>query len=1238
MSGTISGSTTLSVSAPALVSIAITPANPSLAAGTNQQLTATGTYSDGSTQNLTNTVVWSSSATGVATVANTGLANAVAVGSATITATSGAISGTTTLTVTQATLVSIAVTPAIPTIALGTKQQFTAIGTYTDSSTQDITATAQWSSDTLSVATISNDSGSQGLATSLATGTAKVTATSGSINGNTTLTVGSAALTSIAVTPANPSLPSGITQQFTATGTYTDGTTQNLTATASWSSDPPAVATINTSGLATTVTAGSANISATSGTISSATLLTVTTATLVSIAITPQNVTVPKGMTQQFTATGTYSDGTTHDLTTVGYWTSSDATVATISDAAGTNGLATTLGAGSTTITVTSGSVSANTTFNVSAAALVSIAIAPQSDSIALGTTQQFTATGTYTDGTTQDLTTIVTWASDTATVAVISNATGSNGLATSAGAGVANISATSGTISSSTTLTVTGAALVSIAVTPGSASLAAGLTQQLTATGTYSDGTTQVLTSVATWTSSAAAVASVSSTGLVTAIAQGSSTITAALGAISGSSSVTVTPAVLTSLSVAPTVITLFSGQQQQFTATGTYSDGSTQNLTTSVTWQSTGKSATVTSGGLATAGPLGSASVTATSSSITASAILISVLATPPTSHPGTLTFPPVPSGTPSSPQSTTIYNMGTGTLSILGVTVSGAGFQLSQGTVPVTLASGAGATFTFSFTPGSTGGASGTATFSFDKSSQLSVVLNGRGTSTGAIAGLNTNTLSFGQQPVGTISPASTVTITNQGTTTLTLQTVTVAGPFYQNGFTNSVQLTSGSSFGMTVFYAPGAVGTSTGTIALTYDVLAPQGISLTGTGTAATALGISTFPTLPSATQGALYQANLTAVGGVGQLTWSLASGSPLPSGLTLSAAGLISGTLSSSVAVGSYSFTAKVSENSSPFASASLALTLPVGAQTGAACNNISWNVTGKTTPLVAITDLGTGYYGAYQGGLYADGSNVDDPTHNADGIAAAEAIEPLDSNGNPSSTGHYVFVTIGHSNTAGVSEQFVSLASPDPSKNPSLVVVDGATGNASADDLQDPSSIYWSVIINDYLPNAGVTANQVEAVWLNDVDVSHPPSISGLQAMLENIARNILIKFPNTKILYLGSVNYTAYSNGVVTDQPEPTAYETGFAAKSAIQDQINGVGNLNYNPGNGPVTAPWMAWGPYYWTNGLLGRSDGVTWSCQDANPDGVHPSASGRLKTAAQLLNFLKTDATATPWFLAP
>ena len=1239
-SGSVTTSTTLSVNPAALLSIAVTPANASAALGTTEQYKAVGTYSDGSTLDLTTMATWSSSTTAVATVSNNlgtpGLASTASVGTTNITANLGSVSGSTGFTVKPATLTTIAITPVLPSIPLGTTQQFTATGTFTDGSTQNLTGTVTWSSFATGVAAISGATGTQGLATSVAVGTTTITATSGTVTASTSLTVSAAALVSIAVTPANQTIASGTTLQFKATGTLTDGSTQDMTSTVIWSSDTVSTATINNAGLAQSVGVGSSIITATSGTVSGSTTLIVSGAALVSIAVSPSAASIPTGSTQQFTATGTFSDTTTQDVTSTAYWSTSDGTDATISDSAGSQGLATGVAAGSITITAASGSVNGTATLAVTAATLVSISIAPQNPSIALGASRQFNATGTYSDGSTQDLTTVATWSSSSS-VAVISNTIGSQGLATSSGQGAAIISATSNSISASTTITVSSPALVSIMISPSSAAITVGTTQQFLATGSYTDGSTQDLRGIVSWGSSSSVIAAIGAGGLATGSGAGTATITATSAAISGSAMLTVTPATLVSIVVTPSIISLNRGYTEQFTATGTYTDGSTQNLTNSVTWTSDGASATITSTGFAAAAQLGSAHVIATSGGISGSAILISILTGSVSALPPGVNFPPTHSSTTSTiPQTATVYNLSASTATITGVTLSGSSsYQLVGGTYPVTLAPNAFANFTFSFTPSTTGNLTGTATFSSDSGSTQAVILNGTGTSTTAIASLNATSLAFGNQPLGTMSPAQTVTVTNRGTTSFTIETVTTTTPFLQTGFNNPVKVNAGSSFSFQINYVPYIMGAITGTISITYDVLPNQSISLTGTGTAATALGISTFPTLPTATQGAAYQATLTAVGGVGQTTWNLASGSTLPSGLSLSSAGLITGTLSSLVAVTNYSFTAQVIDSNNPFASASRLLTLPVKATTGSSCNNIIWDATGTTTPLVPITDLGTGFYGQYQGGLYANGSNVDDPAHHAYGVSLAQSVQPLDSNGNPSPNGKYVLLTIGHSNTQDVSAEFVTLASSDPAKNPNLIVVNGATGSSSADELQDPSSYFWTLMTNNYLPNAGVSPQQVEVVWLNDVDVSHPPSIPALQSMVETIARNLLSKFPNTKILYLSSVNYTAYSNGLKNSQPEPPAYEAGFSMKAVIQDQVNGVGNMNYNPSIGPVVAPWASWAAYYWTNGLLGRSDGLTWSCQDNIGDGVHPATSGRVKAAAQLLNFMKTDDTAIPWF---
>ena len=128
-------------------------------------------------------------------------------------------------------------------------------------------------------------------------------------------TTPAAALQSIAVTPANPSTPVGLTSQFTATGTYSDGTTQDISSSVTWTSATTTVVTVASGGLATAVATGSSVITATSGGVSGNTTMTVIPATLQSLAVTPANPSTPVGLTTQFTATGTYSDGTTQDIT-----------------------------------------------------------------------------------------------------------------------------------------------------------------------------------------------------------------------------------------------------------------------------------------------------------------------------------------------------------------------------------------------------------------------------------------------------------------------------------------------------------------------------------------------------------------------------------------------------------------------------------------------------------------------------------------------------------------------------------------------------------------------------------------------------------------------------------------------------------------------------------------------------------------------------------------------------------
>ena len=148
-----------------------------------------------------------------------------------------------------------------------------------------------------------------------------------------------------------------------------------------------------------------------------------------SIAVTPVNNSIPKGLTLQYTAIGTYTDATTNDLTDSVIWTSSYSGIASISNSAGSQGLATANAVGTDAIiTAKSNAISDSTNLIVTAPELASIAVTPVDDSIANGLTLQYTAMGIYTDASTLDITDSVTWSSTNTGVATISNSAGSEG------------------------------------------------------------------------------------------------------------------------------------------------------------------------------------------------------------------------------------------------------------------------------------------------------------------------------------------------------------------------------------------------------------------------------------------------------------------------------------------------------------------------------------------------------------------------------------------------------------------------------------------------------------------------------------------------------------------------------------------------------------------------------------------------------------------------------------------
>jgi hypothetical protein len=286
----------------------------------------------------------------------------------------------------------------------------------------------------------------------------------------------------------------------------------------------------------------------------------------------------------------------------------------------------------------------------------------------------------------------------------------------------------------------------------------------------------------------------------------------------------------------------------------------------------------------------------------------------------------------------------------------------------------------------------------------------------------------------------------------------------------------------------------------------------------------------------------------------------------------------------------------------------------------AACANSSAGLT-------PLNDLAGGNYQGFAGGLYPGGNALPEG-HLQVGLAAGQAIKRLNAEGQPSANGKIVVLSIGMSNTKQEFAQFISLARTQSA--PGVVLINGAEIRQDAQVIANPDAPYWTGI-DSQLVNRQLSPLQVQVVWLKQAIMKEtgqfPADAQELQGYLRDIVLILNNRFPNLRTIYFSSRTYGGYGTSPVSR--EPWAYHGGFAVKWLIEQQITaGDPALAYD------NAPWLAWGPYLWADGLTPRSDGLTWACSDFNSDGVHPSAAGRLKVANMLLNFFRTDPT-TPWF---
>ena len=403
----------------------------------------------------------------------------------------------------------------------------------------------------------------------------------------------SVVLSSIEITPTDASIVQDTSQQFSATGIYSDSSKKDITKEVTWTSSDKAVATIDESGIAAGLSDGTTTINAALSGVNAKTTLAVRAVEIQSIRITPTDTEVPSGLSLPFTATGTFSDHTEQDITENVQWSSSEKTVATISNTAGTKGIVDALQVGETEIKAAFSGIDAKIKLNVSPAILLDMEISPKNASAVMGTQINFKAIGIYSDDSKPDITNDVSWSSSDEETAIVSNEAGSKGKVYTLEIGTTSISAALDGINSVTLLTVVAAELNEVIIKPSKKTMPKGTSFDFVAEGRYTDGSTSDLTKQVAWSSSNELVAIISNAdgleGSVSAKEVGTTTLTASMpGGISSTAALTVVSPVLKEIVISPRNESIEKGDFIDFSAIGTYTDNSNKTITNEVDWSS--------------------------------------------------------------------------------------------------------------------------------------------------------------------------------------------------------------------------------------------------------------------------------------------------------------------------------------------------------------------------------------------------------------------------------------------------------------------------------------------------------------------------------------------------------------------------------------------------------------------------------------------------------------------------
>lgn len=515
-------------------SMSIVPGSATIPLGATATLTAEVKDQGGNVM-PGQSVSWSSASPSIATVNSLGLVTAIAAGTATIQATSGTLSAQATITVTNATIASVSVSPSTAQLAAGGTQQLTAQA-YDASGNQIPNAAITWGSSNPTVASVS----AMGLVTAVGTGNATISATASGKTGTAAVSVAApppAVVASVTVTFNSPTLTVGQSTQATAVARDASG---NIVTgrTVTWASDDALFASVSATGLVTALASGTAAIVARIDGVPGFATVTISPQAplpVYSVQLTVSPSTINAGQTASSSVVLRDSLGRIVTGQTIG-WSSSRTTVASV----GLGGVITGVSAGSATITASSQGKSgtAGITVNGTTVPVASVTVSAPSTSLTVGQTTQATAVTKDANG--NVLTgRAITWSSSNSSVATVST----SGLVTAVAAGSAQILASSGGQTGSVSISVASApaAIVTVTVTLANNSIVAGSSTQASAVAKDASGNT-ISGVTFFWGSSSASNATVSQGGVVVGVAAGSATISASAAGKMGSATVTVT------------------------------------------------------------------------------------------------------------------------------------------------------------------------------------------------------------------------------------------------------------------------------------------------------------------------------------------------------------------------------------------------------------------------------------------------------------------------------------------------------------------------------------------------------------------------------------------------------------------------------------------------------------------------------------------------------------------------